>query len=61
LPLAIRISLAIWLVRLANSSRSRRAAAGSLAAEIAAVVPDTVTAVLRHYPEIPIDPRTAPR
>src|ERR1700722_20688088 len=27
---AIRISLAIWLVRLANSSRSRRAAAGSL-------------------------------
>ena len=28
--LAISISLAIWLVRLANSSRSRRAAAGSL-------------------------------
>jgi hypothetical protein len=28
--LAIRISLAIWLVRLAISSRSRRAAAGSL-------------------------------
>ena len=27
---AIKISLAIWLVRLANSSRSRRAAAGSL-------------------------------
>ena len=31
------------------------AAAGSLAATIAAVVPETVTAVLRCHPDIPLD------